>query len=287
VSYIDGATALGVDSSRGIVYVTGSTMTNNTGQGLPNYLTLAYSCAGVPLWTNGYISPYGLGGSASALAVDTNSGNVYVTGSSATSEYSSDFATLAYSSTGTPLWTNRWNTTGTNGGSANAIAVDSSGNVIVAGWVFVGIWGGPREYAVIAYSATGTPLWTNLYRGPIGGDNQIPSAGCLAVGPNGAVYVTGTSDGANGGTTNSDFATIKYLPSPDILFSAINRLPNSASLLSITAPTNVAYRLEASPDLANWLPLTNFPPLPATSLQYTDTLAPSFPTRFYRTVWSP
>ena len=40
-------------------------------------------------------------------------------------------------------------------------------------------------------------------------------------------------------------------------------------------------------DLATWLPLTNFPPLPVTRLQYTDSLAPLFPRRFYRTVWTP
>jgi hypothetical protein len=73
----------------------------------------------------------------------------------------------------------------------------------------------------------------------------------------------------------------------DILFVGIRRLPDSTSLLTLTAPTNVACRLEASPDLRNWQTLTSFPPLPATSLQYSDTLAPSFPTRFYRTAWPP
>jgi len=97
------------------------------------------------------------------------------------------------------------------------------------------------------------------------------------------VYVTGTS----GGTDGTDYATVKYVPAPDILFSAINRLPNATCQLMLSAPTNVAYRLDASADLTNWLTLTNFPSLPATSLQYTDTLAPGFPTRFYRTVWPP
>jgi hypothetical protein len=80
---------------------------------------------------------------------------------------------------------------------------------------------------------------------------------------------------------------VKYVPAPNILFSAINRLPNATCQLLLTAPTNVAYRLDASADLINWLTLTNFPPLSATSLQYTDTLAPGFPTRLYRTVWPP
>ena len=51
--------------------------------------------------------------------------------------------------------------------------------------------------------------------------------------------------------------------------------------------TPSANLVSASADLTNWLTLTNFPPLPVTSLQYADTLAPSFLNRLYRTVWVP
>ena len=74
---------------------------------------------------------------------------------------------------------------------------------------------------------------------------------------------------------------------PDILFSGIDLLSGGACRLTITAPTNLTFRLEVSTDLASWLTLTNYTNLPFTSIQYTDAPAPGCPARFYRTVWSP
>jgi hypothetical protein len=79
------------------VFVTGRSYggTNN----YDDYATIAYSSAGVVLWTNRY------GGSAYAIdsplavAVDS-SGNVFVTGSSGSSD--DDYATIKYSSSLTP-----------------------------------------------------------------------------------------------------------------------------------------------------------------------------------------
>jgi hypothetical protein len=62
------------------------------------------------------------------------------------------------------LWTNRYNGSGNGEDFADAIAVDGSGNVFVTGWsagssVF-------DDYATVAYSNAGEPLWTNRYNGP-------------------------------------------------------------------------------------------------------------------------
>jgi len=64
--------------------------------------------------------------------VDAN-GNVYVTGGSYGGDPLSggsfdDWATIAYSSEGTPLWTNIYAATGSG---ATALAVDASENVVV------------------------------------------------------------------------------------------------------------------------------------------------------------
>src|SRR5262245_29185857 len=86
---------------------------------------------GTPLWTNRYGGAAHAGGSARAVAVD-GSGNVFVTGSSANGYYS-DYATVAYSAAGAPLWTNRYNGPGQETDVAVGVAVDGSGNVFVAG----------------------------------------------------------------------------------------------------------------------------------------------------------
>lgn len=56
------------------------------------------------------------------------SGKVYVTGYSDTSTGRSDYATVAYNSSGNVLWARRY-----NGGVASAIVTGASGNVYVTG----------------------------------------------------------------------------------------------------------------------------------------------------------
>src|SRR5262249_26844946 len=133
---------------------------------------------------------------ATALAVDRN-GNVFVTGSSYNGLYY-DYATVGYSTTGTPLWTNLYNGPANNDDNATAITVDSGGNVIVTRYST----GKPNnyDYATIKYSGAGTPLWTNRYNGP--GD-YTDQASALAVDGSGNVFVTGSSYGVG-------YATIKY-----------------------------------------------------------------------------
>src|SRR5207244_3129873 len=95
----------------------------------------AHAQGGVPLWTNRYDGPGNSNDYAWAIAVD-RSGNVFVTGSSwSGSEItSSDYVTIAYSNSGAPLWTNRYDGPGSGWDGATAIAVDSSGLVIVTGF---------------------------------------------------------------------------------------------------------------------------------------------------------
>src|SRR5439155_681268 len=104
-----------------------------------------------------------------------------------------DYATIKYSGAGMPLWTNRYNGPANEDDYAAAVAVDGNGNVFVTGYS-VGS-GGNYDYATVAYSGAGVLLWTNRYNGPANGDDQPQTKSCLAIGPDGAVYVTGASDG--------------------------------------------------------------------------------------------
>ena len=192
-----------VTDAAGNVIVAGTSTHNQTGSG-SDMLVIKYSGAGVPLWTNRH------DGMARAVAVDAR-GNVFVMG------YSGlflDCATIAYSSAGVPLWTNRYDGSAHGQDWATAIAMDGIGNIHVTGYS-IGC-DGTYDYATIAYSTAGAPLWTNRYNGPTNGDD---SAYALAVDGNGNIYVTGTS---REGTAGWSFATVKYAPaSPRLTISLV------------------------------------------------------------------
>src|ERR1051325_4472292 len=197
----DYAYALAVDGS-GNVFVTGYT-TPSVG-GNPDYATIKYSGAGVPLWTNCYDGPADYWDAASAVAVD-NSGNVFVTGSSYGSGSEYDYATIKYSGAGVPLWTNRYNGPGNDQDEANAVAVDSSGNVFVTGASKNSHDFNSFDYATIKYSGAGVALWTNRYNGP---GNLYDYANAVAVDNSGNVFVTGTGTSYSG--ISDDYVTIAY-----------------------------------------------------------------------------
>jgi uncharacterized delta-60 repeat protein len=193
----DYAQAIAVDSGSNAI-VTGYSVGSLAAY---EYATIKYSSAGVPLWTNIYS---GSGNSlATAIALDTND-NVFVTGYSTGVGSGYDYATIKYNGQGLPLWTNRYNGTGNGADDAAAIAVDSSGNVIVAGVSF-GVGGTfDYDYATIKYSNVGLPLWTNRYNGP--GSNR-DFATKVAVDSNGNAFVTGYSTSVNG---DYDYLTLGY-----------------------------------------------------------------------------
>jgi uncharacterized delta-60 repeat protein len=195
----DDARALAVDPV-GNVYVTGDSYGGDaTGF---DFATVKYDFAGEQTFVARYNGPVNGEDVALALAVD-DAGNVYVTGYSAGSGTGYDYATVKYDPNGTQLWVARYNGPGNGTDVANAIAVDSDGNVYVTGYSYGGTTT-TNDYATIKYSANGARLWVARYNGP-GNGVDIPYA--LGLDAQHNVYVTGRSFGSG---TASDFATIKY-----------------------------------------------------------------------------
>jgi len=97
------------------------------------YGTYKIDTNGNYLWTNLYpTSPSG-SSTATATCIDTQN-SAYVTGFSSGTNLMSDIVTLKYSTGGNQLWLQRYNGTGNGNDAGNAIAVDNTGNVYVAGY---------------------------------------------------------------------------------------------------------------------------------------------------------
>src|SRR6266487_2735573 len=86
----------------------------------------------VEAWVRRYNGSANAFARANGIAVDS-SGNVVVTGYSSETTFVQNFATIKYSSTGEPLWTNLY--FAPDGAQGSAVAVDSQANVFVAGGV--------------------------------------------------------------------------------------------------------------------------------------------------------
>jgi len=201
--YDDEAYAIAVDSS-GNVYVTGESSGSGT---YSDYATIKYNSSGVQQWVARYNGPKNVHDLAYAIALDS-SGNVYVTGcsdGSATWPYNSDYATIKYNNAGVQQWIARYNGPGNVQDLADAIELDSSGNVYVTGYSDGSVtWPYNSDYATIKYNNAGVQQWVARYNGPGNGQDF---ALAMALDSSGNVYVTG---GSYRSGTYDDYATIKY-----------------------------------------------------------------------------
>jgi hypothetical protein len=212
VNGTDAGVDIALDGS-GNVIVTGY----SDGSGaLPDWATIKYNSAGAQQWVtrrngpgNSYDEPY-------ALAVDV-SGNVYVTGynCNGANNTTADGVTIKYNSSGVQQWLSSYNGSGNGQDVFTSIAVDTSGNLYVLGYVATTGY----NFVTIKYNSSGAQQWLFLYNGP--GNYDVTGANSIVVDTSGSVYITGYS---NGGASSNDYLTIKYsqLPSDFRTFQSGN-----------------------------------------------------------------
>ena len=192
----------------GNVYVTGQTWGNLDGNAFAGgdgdaFLT-KYDSTGLKLWTK-TIATTGED-TATSVAVDI-SGNIYAAGATGTALGSNVFAggtgdvfVAKYDSTGTQLWLQQFGAGGTD--VANGVAVDTAGNVFVAGWTSgalhgVAYIGGMYDAFLVKLDSAGVWLWTNVFGATDGvlGVSSTDLVSGVAVDVNGNVYVGGLTTG--------------------------------------------------------------------------------------------
>lgn len=166
--------------NNGNVYVLGVALAKNKTE---DYLTIKYNSQGMQLWVQCYNGPGDGRDWPFAMALDTVTGDVYVTGFTGLANSARGYATVKYNSAGVEQWV-RWYNDYLNG--AVAIGLDSQGNVYVTGY---SSFASVSSCVTIKYDASGIQKWTARYKGPA-------TAGCepvsLAVDRSGNVYITGS-----------------------------------------------------------------------------------------------
>jgi len=176
-----------------------------------------YAVQGGLLWDAVYSANPGADSCrAAGVAVDSQ-GNVIVAGTVAGRDGNNDFLTVKYGPDGATLWTRRFDKTWHD--SAAAVAVDTAGNVYVAGSVldlarpssyFLGSYF--TDYLVVKYSPDGTP--TGVMTSSGAGKGNEPAG--IVVDADGAVYVTGAAKNAT--DTYYVFYTVKFDVNGDIVW---------------------------------------------------------------------
>lgn len=223
--------SVAVDGS-GNVYTAGYSA--GIGTGTFDYATTKCNSSGVQLWVARYNGPGNGTDYAYSIAVD-GSGNVYVTGASTGAGTDYDYATIKYDASGAELWVARYNGPGGGQDFAHSVTVDVLGNVYITG-------GSPGissniDYTTIKYNSSGGVQWVSRYNGPQNGYDESYS---LVLDDTGNVYITGES---YGGTTNTDYATVKYNSSGTEQWSAryngTGNLNDIASSITVSPSGNV------------------------------------------------
>jgi hypothetical protein len=198
----DTASAVAVDGSGNVVVTGGS---YGSGSFLDYYTAKYAAVDGALLWEKRYNGPANGDDYASAVAVD-GSGNVVVTGSSDREygpPFTGDYYTAKYAAAdGALLWEKRYNGPENDRDAAEAVAVDSGGNVVVTG--SSGLFSGADYYTAKYAAADGALLWERRYNGPASNRDR---ARAVALDESGNVVVTGHSVNGEYGI---DYYTAKY-----------------------------------------------------------------------------
>jgi hypothetical protein len=152
ITYTDRGSILAVDGSGNVIVAGGTVGTN----GSLDVLVVKYAPNGNLLWTYSYDAPGHPSDNTVGLKVD-GVGNIHLAGTSTGGERGPAIFTLKLDAAGQELWVTREESSFNTGLNANALALDSAGNVITVG--------SDRAYAVTwKYDADGNREWSAYYR---------------------------------------------------------------------------------------------------------------------------
>jgi WD40 repeat protein len=147
----DFARAVVVSPDSSTIYVSG--YGTDLGTGAAGYETLAYAVSGgTRLWAHRYAGNGHQDSFENGLAVSADGSEVFVTGQSKGTTTYWDYATIAYATSGAPLWTRRYDGPGRYDDFGNAVATNPVASQVFVTGAGSGL-GTHLDYATIAYAS--------------------------------------------------------------------------------------------------------------------------------------
>ncbi|HMS65741.1 MAG TPA: SBBP repeat-containing protein [Ignavibacteria bacterium] len=147
-------------------------------------------------WVQRFNSPGNYDDYVTDMAID-KSGNVYLTGYVFINDSNQNIVTIKYNTFGVQQWARYYDSPDHREDKSTCIAVDDSGNVIVAGTSYM--YSSSYDYLTIKYNSFGDSLWVRR-------NTEGLSLSSMALDKNGNIYETGIKFGLN----SEDIMTVKY-----------------------------------------------------------------------------
>ena len=200
--------------AEGNIIVAGTTTSIDTGRDL--YVAKYSAIDGALLWERSHSSSGARYDSLAGMAVDAE-GNVAITGGLNLSNTNSDIYIARYAADdGALLWEKQLDGPASSYELASGIAIDASGNVIIAG-AKVGIGTGDDWYTAKFAATDGALIWERLETGP----SPFDTPWRVAIDSAGNVLVTGVLHEPGDHPGPTDIYTVKYAAADGALLWAV------------------------------------------------------------------
>ena len=206
-----------VGDGQGALYAVGSLAAAN---GHDDIVAIRFGAAGEVLWTRTYDGSAELDDQAFLAALDP-AGNLLVAGSSQQTGRGLDITVLKYDPQGNLLWDFLYDGPGSGydrPGESQGLALDSLGNVFVAGISFGGAASG-YDGVLLKLASDSSLLWERRLDGAASGFDELYS---LALDSADNLYVGGDTTSAS-----LDFVLRKYNPAGDLLWQRLHDGPDA------------------------------------------------------------
>ncbi len=196
----DQAADMVIDAA-GNSYVTGTSMGVN---GTFDIATVKYDISGTQMWVRWYDGSANDNDGATDIFLDA-AGNVYVSGKARGTGTLEDLVAIKYDNAGTQQWAYIYSGLANLQDVGNAIGVDASGNVYVAGYTTLA--NTTTDWVMVKLNSAGVQQWLVTHNGTNNGSDEATD---LIVNTSGIPFVTGSANETSG--TLNDIVTKRIDP---------------------------------------------------------------------------